>query len=161
VLSFALPIQAALKGAIEDLAVTAASAADTMADAADGLMKQPASPQQHARDIQLALLSNPTAGASVAKQHLQSSMSRLRSAVAAAAAFAASEESQKGVLEQQLQQLHVQLQQAEAAQQEQQGQVDGLQERLAAAVRDADAAKSQLQEVGAWLAAITLVAACP
>lgn len=133
--------------------MAAASAADTMADAADGLSKQPGSSQQHARDIQLALLSNPTAGASVAKQQLHSSMSRLRSAVAASVASAASEDSQKVALEQQLQQLHVQLQQAESAQQEQQCQVAGLQEQLAAAVRDADAAKTQLQEVGAWLVA--------
>lgn len=145
--------------------MAAASAADTMADAADGLLKQPGSSQQHARDIQLALMSNPTAGTSVAKQQLQSSMSRLCSAVAASVASAASEDSQKIALKQQMQQLHMQLQQAEATQQEQQRQVAGLQEQLAAAVRDADAAKTQLHEVGAWLAAsltaIKSVAAWP
>lgn len=148
-------LQAALKGALEDLAAAVASVAGTVTDVADGLAKQQpmalpqhsSSPRQSAADVQQALLTSAPAGAGAAKQHLVSSLSVLQKAVAAAVASSAEESRQKLALEQQLDRLQADLQQTAAAQQELQGQVADMQEQLTTAENAAQNAKAHLQQV--------------
>lgn len=150
-------MQAALKGAVEDLALAVASAASTVRTTADTLINQQdhqqqqraPSPRQHAADVQQAQLSSTTAGAIAAKQHLHNSLSALHDAVKAAVEATSAQREQNADLQQHVEQLHAELQQASTTQEELQSQVDGLQDLFAAAGREADAAKAQLQEVRA------------
>jgi chromosome segregation ATPase len=120
-----------------------------VADNAEGLatQQQSSSPRQCAADVQQALLTSAAAGASSAKQHLLSSLSVLHKAVAAAVASSVQESGQKLALEQQLEQLQAELQQAAEATEGLQGQVTHLQEQLTTAEKAAQHAKAQLQQV--------------